>query len=50
MGKLLREPARAVEMARAGLVKLQRDFTKEKWLERIGVIYDRILRAEEFGN
>jgi glycosyltransferase involved in cell wall biosynthesis len=50
MGKLLREPARAVEMARAGLVKLQRDFTKEKWLERIGAIYDRILRAEEFVN
>ena len=44
MGKLLREPARSVEMARAGVAKLERDFTKEKWLERIGAIYDGVLR------
>jgi glycosyltransferase involved in cell wall biosynthesis len=43
MSKLLREPARSVEMARAGVAKLQRDFTKEKWLERIEEIYDGIL-------
>jgi glycosyltransferase involved in cell wall biosynthesis len=43
MGKLLREPARSVEMARAGVAKLERDFTKEKWLGRIGGIYDVVL-------
>jgi glycosyltransferase involved in cell wall biosynthesis len=43
MGKLLREPERSVEMARAGAAKLTRDFTKEKWLERIREIYDRVL-------
>jgi len=25
------------------VAKLERDFTKEKWLERIGAIYDRVL-------
>ncbi len=43
MGKLLREPGRSAEMAWAGVAKLQRDFTKEKWLERIEEIYDGIL-------
>jgi len=43
MGKLLREPARGVAMARAGVAKLEREFTKEKWLERTEAIYDRIL-------
>jgi glycosyltransferase involved in cell wall biosynthesis len=43
MGKLLREPARSVEMARAGVAKLERDFTKEKWLGRIAAIYDGVL-------
>ena len=43
MGKLLREPARSVEMARAGVAKLQRDFTKEKWLGRIEGIYAGVL-------
>ena len=45
MGQLLREPERSVEMAQAGVAKLQRDFTKEKWLERIGAIYDGVLRS-----
>jgi glycosyltransferase involved in cell wall biosynthesis len=44
MGKLLREPARSVDMARAGVAKLERDFTKEKWLERIEAIYNEVLR------
>jgi len=43
MGQLLREPARSVEMAQAGVAKLQRDFTKEKWLGRIEGIYDGVL-------
>jgi glycosyltransferase involved in cell wall biosynthesis len=43
MGKLLRESARSVEMARAGVAKLERDFTKEKWLRRIEGIYDGVL-------
>ena len=43
MGKLLREPARSVEMARAGVAKLQRDFTQEKWLGRIEGIYAGVL-------
>ena len=43
MGVLLREPARCTAMARAGVAKLARDFTKEKWLERIEAIYDRVL-------
>jgi glycosyltransferase involved in cell wall biosynthesis len=42
MGKLLREPTRSVEMARAGVAKLQRDFTKEKWLRRIEAICDGV--------
>lgn len=42
MSKLLHEPARSVEMARAGVAKLQREFAEEKWLKRIGVIYDGI--------
>jgi len=25
------------------VAKLERDFTKEKWLERIGAIYDGVL-------
>jgi len=44
MGRLLHEPARCAEMARAGVAKLQRDFTKEKWLERIEAIYNEVLR------
>jgi glycosyltransferase involved in cell wall biosynthesis len=43
IGGLLREPARSAEMALAGLAKLERDFTKEKWLERIEGIYDGVL-------
>ena len=43
LGKLLREPARSVEMARAGVAKLQRDFTKEKWLGQMEGIYEGIL-------
>ena len=43
MGQLLHEPARSVEMARAGVAKLERDFTKEKWLGRIEAIYDEVL-------
>jgi glycosyltransferase involved in cell wall biosynthesis len=44
MGALLREPARCTAMARAGVAKLARDFTKKKWLGRIEGIYDGILR------
>ena len=43
MGKLLREPERRTAMARVGVAKLERDFTKERWLGRIGAIYDRVL-------
>jgi glycosyltransferase involved in cell wall biosynthesis len=43
IGKLLREPARCTAMARAGVAKLERDFSKEKWLERIKSIYNRVL-------
>jgi 1,4-alpha-glucan branching enzyme len=46
IGKLLREPAQSVEMARVGVAKLERDFTKEKWLERIRSIYDDILKGK----
>lgn len=46
MGKMLREPARSVEMARAGVAKLERDFTKEKWLGRIEGIYEEVLGKE----
>jgi glycosyltransferase involved in cell wall biosynthesis len=46
MGKLLREPARSVEMARAGVAKLERDFTKEKWLGRIEAIYEEVLKGK----
>ena len=45
MGKLLREPSRSVQMAQTGVAKLQRDFTKEKWLERIEGIYENVLKA-----
>ena len=44
MGKLLGEPERCTAMARAGVAKLERDFTKEKWLERIEVIYGEVLK------
>jgi len=44
MGKLLCEPEQCTAMARAGVAKLERDFTKEKWLERIEVIYDEVLK------
>lgn len=44
MGKLLREPERCTAMARAGTAKLERDFTKEKWLAGIEVIYDEVLK------
>ena len=43
IGGLLRDPARSAEMARAGVAKLERDFTKEKWLGRIEAIYDEVL-------
>jgi glycosyltransferase involved in cell wall biosynthesis len=43
MTKLLYEPARSLKMARAGVAKLERDFTKEKWLEGIKQIYGRVL-------
>jgi glycosyltransferase involved in cell wall biosynthesis len=46
MGKLLRESARSVQMARAGVAKLQRDFTKEKWLGRIEAIYEEVLKGK----
>lgn len=46
MGKLLREPARSGEMARAGVAKLERDFTKEKWLGRIEGIYGEVLATK----
>jgi glycosyltransferase involved in cell wall biosynthesis len=42
MGKLLREPARSVQMARAGVAKLEQDFTKEKWLRRVEAICDGV--------
>jgi hypothetical protein len=42
MSKMLRAPTRSVEMARAGVAKLQRDFAQEKWLDRIRAIYDGI--------
>ena len=44
MGKLLCEPARSVEMARAGMLKMERDFNKQKWLEQIGAIFDGVLK------
>jgi glycosyltransferase involved in cell wall biosynthesis len=47
MGKLLREPARTVEMGRAGVAKLQRDFTKKKWLGRIEGIYGEVLTTKD---
>jgi len=46
MGKFLREPNRSVEMARAGVGKLQRDFTKEKWLGRVEGIFNTVLREK----
>lgn len=45
MGKLLREQQRCTAMARAGVTKLERDFTKEKWLERIEAIYGSVLQS-----
>jgi glycosyltransferase involved in cell wall biosynthesis len=45
MGKLLREPAWSMEMAKAGVAKLERDFTREKWLRRIEGIYENVLKA-----
>ena len=47
MGELLREPGRSVQMARAGVAKLERDFTKEKWLERIEGIYGEVLTTKD---
>ena len=44
MGKFLGEPERCTAMARAGVSKLERDFTKEKWLERIEAIYAEVLK------
>jgi glycosyltransferase involved in cell wall biosynthesis len=46
MGKLLREPSRSVQMAQAGVARLQRDFTKEKWLGRIEAIYEEVLKGK----
>lgn len=43
IGKLLREPELCLAMARAGVAKLERDFTKEKWLERVEAIYAGVL-------
>lgn len=47
MGKLLREPERCSAMARAGMAKLERDFTKEKWLAGIEAIYDSVLQSRQ---
>ena len=46
MGNLLCEPARSLEMARAGMAKLERDFTKEEWLERVEAIYVGVLNKK----
>ncbi len=45
IGTLLRGRARSVEMARAGVAKLQRDFTKVKWLRQLGAICDEASRT-----
>ena len=42
MGKMLREPAKSTDMARAGIMKLHSDYSQEKWLKRIRAIYDRV--------
>jgi len=39
MGKLLRNPALRAAMARSGLAKLGKNYTKEQWLKRIESIY-----------
>ena len=44
MGRMLREPAKSTDMARAGIVKLHSDYSQEKWLKRIFAIYDLVLR------
>jgi glycosyltransferase involved in cell wall biosynthesis len=44
---LLRDRARSAEMARAGVAKLDRDFTKEKWLGRIEGIYGEVLTTKD---
>lgn len=41
--RMLRDPAQRTAMARAGVAKLEKDFTKEKWLEGIGALYDHVL-------
>jgi hypothetical protein len=33
-------------MARAGVTKLELDFTKEKWLGRIEAIYEEVLKGK----
>ena len=43
MGKMLREPAKSTDMARAGIMKLHSDYSREKWLKRFRAIYDRVL-------
>jgi glycosyltransferase involved in cell wall biosynthesis len=43
MSQLMHDPAACAVMARAGVAKLQRDFTKEKWLGRIEGIYEGAL-------
>jgi glycosyltransferase involved in cell wall biosynthesis len=43
IGKMLREPAKSTDMARAGIMKLSSDYTHEKWLKRICAIYARVL-------
>jgi glycosyltransferase involved in cell wall biosynthesis len=45
IGGMLREPARCMAMAEAGLLKLRSDYTREKWLARIEAIYDGVLRS-----
>jgi glycosyltransferase involved in cell wall biosynthesis len=47
IGGLLRDRARSEEMARAGVAKLDRDFTKEKWLGRIEGIYGEVLTTKD---
>jgi glycosyltransferase involved in cell wall biosynthesis len=44
MGRMLREPAKSTDMARAGIMKLHSDYSQEKWLKRIWAIYDAVVR------
>jgi glycosyltransferase involved in cell wall biosynthesis len=44
IGKMLLEPARSTDMARAGIMKLHSDYSQEKWLKRIQAIYNVVSR------